>query len=131
MDSLPYTSVWDLGLPATPVDMSPENVDYGLSDMVRASYLAKLRETLMSNLRENIASDRGSAGDVMVGMFVEKCLGEMEKDALRKCMVAEIYCKAMRKTVRVYLLCGTRNSPLRPNIQTVYFAIMIRVRSGT
>jgi hypothetical protein len=84
MDSLPYTSAWDLGLSATPADMSPENVDYGLSDMVRTSYLAKLRETLMYNLRGNIASDRGSAGDVTVGMFVEKCLCEMEKDALRK-----------------------------------------------
>jgi hypothetical protein len=104
MDPLPHASVWDLGLPATPADMSPENVNYGLNDMVRASYLAKLRETLMSNIRKNTASDRGSAEDATVEMFVEKCLGEMEKDALRKCMVAEIYCEAMRKTVSVHLL---------------------------
>jgi hypothetical protein len=120
MDSLPYASVWDLGLPATPADMSSENVNYGLSDMVRASYLAKLRETLMSNMRENTASDRGSAEDTMVEMFVEKCLGEMEKDALRKCMVAEIYCEAMRKTVRSHLLCDSRNSPVHPNLHFIF-----------
>jgi hypothetical protein len=112
MNSLPYASVWDLGLPATPADMSPENMDYGLSDMVRAGYLAKLRETLMSNIRENTASDRGSAEDETVEMFVEKCLGDIEKDAIRKCMVAEIYCEVMRKTVREHLLCDSRNSPL-------------------
>jgi hypothetical protein len=81
--------------------------------------LVKLRETLMSNLKENIANDRRSAGDVTIEMFVEKCLGEMEKDALRKCIVAEIYCEVMSRTVRVYLLCGTRNSPLCPNTHTV------------
>ncbi|XP_025417394.1 uncharacterized protein LOC112688437 [Sipha flava] len=112
MNSLPYASVWNLGLPATPADMSPENVDYGLNDMVRAGYLAKLRETLMVNIRENTASDRGSAEDGTIEMFVEKCLGEMEKEAIRKCMVAEIYCDAMRKTVREYLLCDSQNSPL-------------------
>jgi hypothetical protein len=112
MVSLPYSSVWDLGLPATPADMSPENADYGLSNMVRAGYLEKLRETLMANIKANTASDRGSAEDGTIEMFVEKCLGEMEKEAIRKCMVAEIYCDAMRKTVREYLLCDSRNLPI-------------------
>jgi hypothetical protein len=112
MNSLPYATVWDLGLPATPADMSSENGDYCLSDMVRVGYLTKLRETLMSNIKENTASDRGSAEDGTIEMFVEKCLSEMEKEAIRKCMVAEIYCDAMRKTVREYLLYDSQNSPL-------------------
>ncbi|XP_025407463.1 uncharacterized protein LOC112681422 [Sipha flava] len=121
MNSLQYASVWDLGLPATPADMSPENMDYGLSDMVRAGYLAKLRETLMVNIKENTASDRGSAEDGTIEMFVEKCLGEMEKEAIRKCMVAEIYCDAMRKTIDEVKIC-TGTSTIHDRLMTTIIA---------
>lgn len=121
MDSLPNASLWDLRLLATP---APININYGFCDMVRGSYLAKLRETLMFNLSGNAMGDCVSTEDATVEMYVEKCLGEMEKNALRKCMVAEIYCEVMRKMVHVFCIYFVVPG-IHPSVHTHYFTIMI------
>lgn len=93
------TNVWNLDLPATPMDMDPETVGFGLCDLVRGEYLKRLRETLAQNLGALI---QGCHFDQEIDNYIDTCMAEMEKTAIRNCMVADLYRKGMSQMVSFY-----------------------------
>lgn len=93
------TNVWNLDLPATPMDMDLETVGFGLCDLVRGEYLRRLRETLAQNLGTLI---QGCFVDQEIEAYIDTCMAEMEKTAIRNCMVANLYRKGMSRMVSFY-----------------------------
>jgi hypothetical protein len=93
------TNVWNLDLPATPMDMDPEIMGFGLCDMVRGEYLKRLHETLAQNLGALI---QGCHVDQQIESYINTCMAEMEKNAIRNCMVANLYREGMARIVRFF-----------------------------
>lgn len=94
------STIWKLSLPETPMDMDAENVDFGLCELVRNQYLKRLRETVSQNL---CALIEGCNVDSRIDNYIDVCVAEIEKDALRKCMVANLYREGMARVVNADL----------------------------
>lgn len=89
-------NVWKLSLPATPMDMDAENVDFGLCELVRDQYLKRLRQTVSQNL---CALIEDCNVDSRINSYIDVCVAEIEKEALRRCMVANLYREGMSRMV--------------------------------
>lgn len=93
---------WKVDLPKSPWDFDEDSENL-LCDLVRNQYLKRLRQTLFDNL------DVGPKGFQKSNLFkiqqcVDICMVEMEKQALRRCMVAHIYREAMTNMVIVLFI---------------------------
>lgn len=91
---------WILDLPKGPWDMDDESEDLDkLCELVRNQYLKHLRQTLLDNL--DVSNDGFQKKYIhQIPQSVDKCLFEMEKKALRQCMIASIYREVMFNMVR-------------------------------
>ncbi|XP_050532635.1 uncharacterized protein LOC126900755 isoform X2 [Daktulosphaira vitifoliae] len=109
MDFSSKNPVWKIELPYSPIDVDedPENVDF-LCEMVRNQYLKHLRQTLYDNLD---VEPKKFQKDCLfqVDHCVNTCMTEMEKQALRRCLIASIYRKNMTKMINEVKTC-TKNS---------------------
>lgn len=92
---------WDINLPQSPWDFSEDSEDSEdlnvLCELVRNQYLKHLRQTLLDNL--NVAEVYQQSNHCQAQQYVDICMAEMEKLALRKCMVARLYREGMSKMV--------------------------------
>lgn len=96
-------SFWDINLPQSPWDFSEDSKDLDLlCELVRNQYLKRLRQTLLDNL--NVTEGYQKSHLCQAQQYVDKCMTEMEKQALRKCMVARLYCEGMSNMVCYFLL---------------------------
>jgi len=86
---------WKIDLPENLLNIEEEDsedLDL-LCELVRNQYLKRLRQTLLDNL--NITRGYQKTDLYHVQKCVDICLAEMEKQALRRCMVASIYRESM------------------------------------
>lgn len=90
-------NLWNLELPATPNDMDAEIADFGLCDLVREQYLKRLQQTLAHNLGAFIEGCHVDQAEI--DSYIDTCMAEMEKTAIRNCMVAELYRRGMMRMV--------------------------------
>lgn len=105
MDFASKNPIWKIELPYSPLDVDedPENVDL-LCEMVRNQYLKHLRQTLYDNL--DVGPKRYQKDFLFqVDHCVNTCMTEMEKQALRKCLIASIYRKTMTEMVSFAVYC--------------------------
>lgn len=85
-------------LPNSPMDMDADLEDLeSLCQLVRNHYLNRLRQTLLDNVDKC-----GKLHDSCIVQYVDICMAEMEKRALRRCMVASIYRQDMAIMVRFF-----------------------------
>lgn len=85
-------------LPNSPMDVDTDSEDLdSLCQLVRNHYLNRLRQTLIDNLDKC-----GKLHDSRIVQYVDICMAEMEKRALRRCMIASIYRQDMAITVRFF-----------------------------
>lgn len=89
---------WNVDLPKNllNIDEDSEELDV-LCELVRNQYLKRLRQTLLNNLDyvkcyQNIPFNQ-------IQQCVGICMAEMEKQALRRCMIASIYRESMSNMV--------------------------------
>jgi len=90
---------WKVDLPESPLDMdeeASEDLDL-LCELVRNHYLKRLRQTLLDNL--DVTEDYQKTHFYHIQQCVDICMAEMEKRALRRCMIASIYRKSMSNMV--------------------------------
>lgn len=87
-----------IDLPKSPLDMDAdlEELD-ALCQLVRNRYLNRLRKTLLENVDECRKQH-----DPRIQQCVNICMAEMEKQALRRCMLASIYRQHMSSMVRFF-----------------------------
>lgn len=96
-------SFWNIDLPKSPWDMDDDSDDLDvLCELVRNQYLKRLRQTLLDNL--DVVEDYQKQHLNKIEDCVNICMAEMEKQALRRCMMASIYREAMSRMVCVILL---------------------------
>lgn len=89
---------WNVNLPKSPLDINEDSEDYDLlCELVRNQYLKRLRQTLIDNL--NVTEEYQKEHPSCVQQCVDVCMAEMEKQALRRCMVASIYREGMSNMV--------------------------------
>lgn len=89
---------WDVKLPQSPWDFSEDSKDLDvLCELVRNQYLKRLRQTLLDNL--NVSEEYQKSDLYQTQQYVDLCMAEMEKQALRKCMVATLYREGMSNMV--------------------------------
>lgn len=89
---------WNVNLPESPFDIDEDSEDLDLlCEMVRNQYLKRLRQTLIDNL--DVTEDYQKKYPCTIQQCVDTCMTEMEKQALRRCMVASIYREAMSSMV--------------------------------
>lgn len=96
---------WNVDLPENPWDIDDddsENLDI-LCDMVRNQYLKHLRQTLFDNLDVGPKSYQ-QQNSLKIQKCVDFCITQMEKQALRRCMVAKIYREGMTSMVCFFVL---------------------------
>ncbi|VVC41657.1 Hypothetical protein CINCED_3A006817 [Cinara cedri] len=103
-----------IDLPKSPMDFDSdfENLD-ALCQFVRNSYLNYLRKTLMENINECQKQH-----DPHVLQCVDICMAEMEKIALKRCMLASIYRQDMSSMISK-VKTSTRNSMLYVSLQQI------------
>jgi len=99
-DNLPSkVPFWNVDLPKSPWDMDEdleENLDV-LCELVRNQYLKRLRQTLLDNL--DVSKSLQKKHLYHIEECVDVCIAEMEKQALRRCMMASIYRECMSNMV--------------------------------
>lgn len=103
MSSFEYSSkvpVWNVDLPESPWDVNgdTENLDV-LCELVRNQYLKRLRQTLFDNLD---VSKGYQKEHLRIEQCVDICVAEMEKEALKRCMMASIYRESMSSMVSFF-----------------------------
>lgn len=92
---------WNVDLPKSPWDMDEDLEDLNLlSELVRNQYLKRLRQTLLDNL--DITEGYQKKHLYQIQQSIDICMAEMEKQALRRCMIASIYREGMSKMVRSF-----------------------------
>ncbi|XP_050428167.1 uncharacterized protein LOC126838091 [Adelges cooleyi] len=108
--------IWKIELPYSPVDVDddPENVDI-LCEMVRNQYLKHLRQILYDNLD---VGPKGYQKECLyqIDQCVETCVTEMEKKALKRCLIASIYRETMSSMINEVKNC-TKNSTVYALLQ--------------
>lgn len=91
-------SFWNIDLPKSPLDMDEDLEDLNLlSELVRNQYLKHLRQTLLDNL--DVTKGYQKKHLYQIQQSIDICMAEMEKQALRRCMIASIYREGMSKMV--------------------------------
>lgn len=90
--------LWNVNLPESPFDIDEDSEDLDLlCEMVRNQYLKRLRQTLIDNL--DVTEDYQKKLPYKIQQCIDTCMAEMEKQALRRCMVASIYRESMSNMV--------------------------------
>lgn len=89
---------WNVDLPKNPLDVDEDSEELDvLCELVRNQYLKRLRQTLLNNL-DNIKCYQ-NIPFYQIQQCVDICMAEMEKQALRRCMIASIYRECMSNMV--------------------------------
>lgn len=78
------------------MDMDAEVVDFGLCVMVGSQNLKRLREMVLEKL---FVLTKGCSIDSKIENYIDLYLAEFEKEALRKCMVTNLYREGMSHKV--------------------------------
>lgn len=100
---------WNIDLPKSPLDIDEDLEDLNLlTELVRNQYLKRLRQTLHDNL--NVTEGYQRNHPYQMQQSIDICMAEMEKQALRRCMIASIYREGMSKMV-----CSSKNLCLLQN----------------
>lgn len=99
-------SFWDIGFPKSQLELDDDSDDDSeeldvLSELVRNQYMKRLHQTLLDNL--DVAKGYQKHHLNKIDQCVDVCMVEMEKQALRQCMVTRIYREAMTKMVCYFL----------------------------
>lgn len=105
---VPFCNI-DFNLPKSPLDVDDdfEDLDTVLCELVRNQYLKRLHETLLNNL--DVTSSYKKKPFNQIQHCVNLCMAELEKQALRRCMIAKMYCKGMTNMINEVKTC-TKNS---------------------
>lgn len=92
----------NIDLPKSPWDIDDdlEDLDTVLCELVRNQYLKRLHETLLNNLDVTNSYKKKPLNQIQ--HCVNLCMAELEKQALRQCMIARIYRKGMTNLVCFY-----------------------------
>lgn len=90
---------WKLDLPESLLDIDEEDTEELdlLCELVRNHYLKRLRQTLLDNLDATESYQKTHLRHIQ--QCVDICMAEMEKQALRRCMIASIYREGMSNMV--------------------------------
>jgi len=92
---------WKIDLPKSPWDLDDDVEDLDvLCEFVRNQYLKRLHQTLLNNL--DVTSDYKKKPLYQIQHCVDLCMAELEKQALRRCMIASIYREGMTNLVCFY-----------------------------
>ncbi|XP_027853795.2 probable cyclin-dependent serine/threonine-protein kinase DDB_G0292550 isoform X2 [Aphis gossypii] len=105
---VPFCNI-DFNLPKSPWDIDDdfEGFDTVLCELVRNQYLKRLHETLLNNL--DVTSSYKKKPLNQIQHCINLCMAELEKQALRRCMIARIYRKGMTNLINEVKTC-TKNS---------------------
>lgn len=89
---------WNIDLPKSPWDVDDDLEDLDvLCELVRNQYLKRLHQTLLNNL--DVTSGYKKKPHYQIQHCVDICMAELEKQALRRCMIASIYREGMTNLV--------------------------------
>lgn len=95
--------LWNIDLPKSLLDMDEDLQELDvLCELVRNQYLKRLRQTLLNNLDDTKCYQNLPLYQIQ--KCVDLCMNEMEKQALRRCMIASIYRESMSNMVCYVLL---------------------------
>ncbi|XP_025194570.1 uncharacterized protein LOC112594137 [Melanaphis sacchari] len=101
---------WNIDLPKSPWDVDDDLEDLDvLCELVRTQYLKHLHQTLLNNL--DVTKSYKNKPLNQIQHCVDICMAELEKQALRRCMIASIYRKSMTNLINKVKTC-TKNSML-------------------
>ncbi|XP_001949885.1 uncharacterized protein LOC100169414 [Acyrthosiphon pisum] len=101
---------WNIDLPKSPWDVDDDLEDLDvLCELVRNQYLKRLHQTLLNNL--DVTSSYKKKPLYQIQHCVDICMAELEKQALRRCMIASIYREGMTNLINKVKTC-TKNSML-------------------
>lgn len=90
--------IWNIDLPKHALDIDEDSKNFDvLSELVRNRYLKSLRQTLLNNL--DVTTDYKNNHLYQIQNCIDTCMVEMEKQALRQCMIASIYRESMSNLV--------------------------------
>ncbi|XP_026805059.1 uncharacterized protein LOC113548395 isoform X1 [Rhopalosiphum maidis] len=103
-------SFWNIDLPKSPWDVDDDLEDLDvLCELVRNQYLKRLHQTLLNNL--NVTNSYQKKPVNQIQHCIDICMVELEKQALRRCMIASIYREGMTNLINKVKTC-TKNSML-------------------
>lgn len=95
---LSKVSFWNVDLPKNPLNVDEDSGESDvLCELVRNQYLKRLHQTLLKNLDNTKCYQNISFDQIL--QCVDICIAKMEKQALRRCMIASIYRESMSNMV--------------------------------
>lgn len=91
-------SFWNVDLPENLLNVDGDSKELDvLCELVRNQYLKRLRQTLFNNVDNNKCYQNIPFDQIQQCIGI--CVAEMEKQALRRCMIASIYRESMSNMV--------------------------------